>query len=158
MLITSPIFPSSSTEDTAPTPAYTVSSHPYSPFMISGATGINSFAINAIFDPTSEVHNGGRLFKNRTLPSDGEDRYLQYLDGKWRVSALSNLGTYNCCAWVEADDASIPIELLKTTWHVNDGGESFEPQDQVKVSAAPKAPQTLEDSAPPPPAPDDVEL
>jgi hypothetical protein len=95
------------------------------PVHIGGATGSNAANINGIYDPTSELSCGRRVYKRRDA-----DIWIELFGGKWQVKPASGKGKDNCWAFFAASRAL--EQCVGSTWQVYDG-KAWAVQARVKL-------------------------
>jgi hypothetical protein len=95
------------------------------PVHIGGATGSNAANIKGIYDPTSELCCGRRVYKRRDA-----DIWIELFEGKWQVKPASGKGKDDCWAFFAASRAL--EQCGGSTWQVYDG-KAWAVQARVKL-------------------------
>jgi hypothetical protein len=95
------------------------------PVHIGGATGTNSENVNGVYDPTSELSSGRRVYKRRDA-----DIWIELFEGKWQIKPASGKGKDDC--WAFFPEGRALEQCVGSTWQVYDG-KAWGVQSLVKL-------------------------
>jgi len=90
---------------------------------VRGASGINAFKINGVYDPIDEYSGGWPVYQRR----GGVDYWLEYTEdrGNWQIKSASHRGMDSAFAYVDSYPAKFP-EKCGNTWWVYTGNKGAE--------------------------------
>ena len=96
-----------------------------------GATGSNAYAINGMYEATTELSGDMPVYRN----VDDGDRWLEYHATlmSWQVKPTAGKGTNTCTAYCVVPVKCLPQDCPPGQWRVYDG-DTWGPQPAVTIS------------------------